>query len=135
MSTTDISSILKNRGVELNPPASKDNLTVLSNFVGCSVNETLVEIYLQFNGFQNLDYKSQVWFWPIERVLKMASLSTEFNNNRYFAFGDVILESDYIMFSPELSKAPVTLFFEQKELASSLEEFFMSLALGKFDFL
>lgn len=133
---TRISSALKSRDVQLNPSANKDDLLALSSGLTCSLNETLREIYLQFNGFQNLDYKSQVWFWPIERVLEMSSLlSTDKDNNRYFAFGDLMLESDYIMISPGVSTSPVILLYEQKEIAPSLEEFFVSLIAGNFDFL
>lgn len=134
MQAAMIRTALETRGAELGIPATDQNLTRLERELQLTLHEELRDLYLQFDGFSPYDHKSQTMLWPLERIVKEKDLAHEVSGVRFFAIGDLLIDSDFLV-SPLSSEGPVVLLYEQRRLAPSVTAFLEKLASGKFDFL
>ncbi|GGF22701.1 hypothetical protein GCM10011611_30960 [Aliidongia dinghuensis] len=135
MDVRTVQSALLARGVKLAPPASKADLDRLGQLIGPRTDGALFELYSTFNGFEDYDRKSQIFIWPIARVLQERDLDTTVAGAKYVAFGDVMIDSDFLILCSESSERPIYLRHEQREMAESLLDFLKRLTDGAFDFL
>lgn len=132
---TAIASGLEARGVELGKQVTDQNLERFQAEMALSLDGFFRQIYLKFNGFVRPDSKSEISLWPLARVLESRSMSFEVNRGRYFAIGDLLIDSDFLMFCLEKEASPVVLLHEKRELAPTASAFFQRLVSGRFDFL
>lgn len=89
---------LKQRGVELAPLLSPEEWSkMISNMPGDIVIGAK-EIYSDFNGFDQYDYKSQMRLWTLKEIIdKNNEIKTSYSSS-YFLIGDVMIESNYILY-------------------------------------
>lgn len=130
-----IANELKARGVELGKPVSDQQLKQFEAEMALSLDGQVRQIYLKFNGFMRPDPKSEIFLWPLARILESRSMSFEVGQERYFAVGDLLIDSDFIMCCLQKETSPVVLLYEKRELAPSASAFFQRLISGNFDFL
>jgi SMI1/KNR4 family protein SUKH-1 len=134
MKLAGLRTALEARSVELRPPASEQSVRQLERELQLTLNETLRELYLQFDGFASCDSKSQMMLWPLERIVEEKELSQVGPEGRVFAIGDFLIDSDFLM-SPLSVRGPVSLLEERRTLAPSVEAFLVKLTGKEFDFL
>ena len=135
MDVLKVQAALLARGVKLAPPASKADLDRLGQLTGPRTDGALSKIYATFNGFEDYDKKSQICMWPIARILEQRDLATTIAGVDYAAFGDFMIDSDFLVLCPEDVTRPIYLLHEHREMAASILDFLEQLAGGKFDFL
>ncbi len=135
MDVLSVQSALLARGVKLSPPATKTDLERLGRFAGSHANKSLFEIYSVFDGFEEYDRKSQILIWPIHKVIQMENVASTIDGEKYIAFGDVMIESDFLMVGADNGNLPVRLLHEGREMAVSMLDFLKGLSDGRFDFL
>jgi hypothetical protein len=125
--------MLEARGVELGPPADNSTLAQYEARLGGAFDPYLREIYLEFNGYASHDSNSHLSLWPLERILANSKLSSTHKKPGYLAFGDFLMDSDFLMANFYNSNSPVFFLYENRVLASTIPLFLQELALGKFD--
>lgn len=125
---------LEAKGVELGKPATDQSLMRLERELQLTLHHELRNLYLQFDGFSSYDHKSQMMLWPLERIVEEKALAHEASGVRFFAIGDFLIDTDFLI-SPLSSEGPVVLLYEQRRLAPSVTAFLEKLTSGKFDFL
>jgi len=134
MQIIDTTAALKARGTMLAPPASAAALQAFIRTEDGDIDKNILEIYSQFDGFNGQDHGSQISIWPINRVISESGLKEVFQDSEYAAVGDLLVDSDFIMWCLTNSELPVYLLHERRELAGSVGDFFRKLIAGQFDF-
>jgi len=86
----------KSEGVKINSAASIDEITLAETSLGFKFPEDFKELYLQINGFKDLDWQEHMfYFWPLERIVKEFTDSPDKN---FIGFCDFLIASHYIGF-------------------------------------
>jgi hypothetical protein len=134
MNSTAIQTALRARGVGLGDATTELRLNKFEEDMGLSLALFFRALYLQFDGFVMCDEKSQISLWPLERVLQNRSLAVRIEEDRFFAMGDVLVDSEFLMFCFEKEATPVFLLYEKRELARTATAFFQKFISGDFDF-
>jgi len=135
MDPMKIQAALGARRVELADAAITEELAQFEAQLGLKLDSDLRQLYLGFDGFLSYDRGSQMALWSLERVADEQSLSCERKSERYFAVGDFLIDSDFMMCCLADASFPVFLLCEGRELAASFAEFLEKLVHGDFDFL
>lgn len=133
MQVKDVKAALLARGTMLFPPAGSVELEELSHAEKAGVDKAILDIFSEFNGFKQEDQKSQICVWPIARILGDDIVEDAASDANYVAFGDIMLDSDFIMWCTSDATLPVYLLHERRQLASSVISFFEKLAAGGYD--
>jgi hypothetical protein len=131
---TTIRFKLEARGVKPGDPIAGHCLRRFESEAELSLNENLVSMYENFNGFLTCDEWSQIFLWPLERILEYASITVRVADHTFYPIGDLLIDSDFIMCSLE-KRSDVFLLHEERQLASDVPEFLENLVRGAFDFL
>jgi hypothetical protein len=92
-------------------------------------------LFLEFDGFVSYDVKSNFSLWSLTNILAMQELSTRISGDRYFAIGDFLINSDFIMCCLERESAYVFFRYEGTELSTTGSDFMKKLINGDFDIL
>ena len=135
MTANEIKLALETRGARLARPPSAEELSSLLSIKDFDKNPLIKELYSAFDGFVSADKRSQIFMWPISRVLEERKSGVVINGRSYFPFGDWMVYSDLIMWCPENKNAPVLLLYERRTMGSSIGDFFDNFVGGKFDFI
>jgi hypothetical protein len=129
-----ILTALETRRVEVGNPTGDQYLKQFEEEMALSLDTFFRQMYSQFNGFATCDDKSQIFLWPLEVILQNRSLSVQVERKKYFAIGDLLIDSDFVMCCLEIESAPIFLLYEKRELAPTASTFFDRFVLGEFDF-
>jgi len=97
MEALQLHAALLARGTQLSPPASQAALREFADVEGIQSGEYIAKIYSIFKGFKNYDQRSQINLWSIERIFQEKVLESVFEGEKYSAFGDFLVEADFIM--------------------------------------
>jgi hypothetical protein len=119
------------RGCIIGSPADTSVLVQLEKKINCPIHSDIKDIYNLFNGIQSYDEKSLISIWSIEEIL--AFKPEHRLRDCYFPFGDIMFNSEIIScssFSPHL---PVVSMESDREIASSLYNFWDGFVSGRFD--
>jgi hypothetical protein len=122
---------LVDHDVRLRPPAPASELRALQSAYQGRVSVDLMQLYEAFDGCDQGDFELDSFFsiWPIEAGLAHAN---ERGLEHEFAFGDVDLAADVVLFSMLPSVAPVRWHGGMLPSAESLGAFFATLTSGHF---
>lgn len=133
-SVSDIKLALANRGVVLRQPAQEESITRLREFFP-ELSESFFQIFVQFDGFESgqIDGASAITIWEIDRIISVAN-SSDIDRNEYIAFGDFMMDSEYICCLPASLDEPVFLDESREPLADSYFDFWKKLCSGELDF-
>jgi len=134
MEALQVQTALLARETKLSPPASQAELTRLASVGEGKVDKYILDLYSTFNGFEGCDQKSQISLWSIDRIVQEKSLESKMDDKIYAVFGDLLIDSDFVMWCPNNANLPVYLLHERRELAASVADFLEKLAVGGFDF-
>jgi hypothetical protein len=132
---TAIRNVFENRGVQLRAPVDERHLSQFEQQTAVRLHPFFRHVYLEFDGFASCDDKNQIFLWPLGRILENRGLSQRFEQGEYFAIGDFLIDSDFVMCSLVKEAAPVIFLYEKRTLAPTASVFFRRLASGDFDFL
>lgn len=132
MEALRVQAALLARKTKLSPPVSQAEL---ANVGEAKVDRYISDLYSTFNGFEGCDQKSQISIWSADRIIQEKSLRLKVDEKIYAAFGDLLIDSDFIMWCPCDASMPVYLLYERRELAKSVSDFFDKLTNGAFDLL
>jgi hypothetical protein len=135
MDPMKIWAALEARRVELADAATTEELAQFEAQLGLKLDSELRQFYLSFDGFPSYDRSSQMALWSLKRMAQEQSLSCAKKSERYFAVGDFLIDSDFLMCCLTDASFPVFLLYEGRELAASFAEFLEKLVRGDFDFL
>jgi hypothetical protein len=130
-----IANRLEAKGIELGKPASEEDLELFEAEMALILDVFFRQIYLKFNGFMSPDGKSMISLWPLARILKEREMSIVVEQERCFAIGDFMIDSDFLMCRLTREAAPIFFQCEQSELAPTASIFFSKLISGDFDFM
>lgn len=133
-SVFEVKLALENRGALLRRPAQEDRIAHLHNMFP-KLAEPFFDIFRQFDGFQSgqIDGSSVITIWEIDRVISTAS-SLDNVRGDHVAFGDFMMDSEYICCSSKSLEKPVFLDESGEMLATSYFEFWRMLCSGELDF-
>ena len=134
LSPKEIRNALLSKGVELGRPITDIQLTEVERELHVSLNPYLTELYREFNGFRSYYQDNHISIWSSERIVNLKSMSVVVDEERYFAIGDLLIDSDFVMCSLERKEAPVFLLNENKCLSPTVDGFFEKFLHGDFDF-
>lgn len=134
-SNLDLDKIVNNfiqRGVNLSPPASWQELASLDRFMKYKVDTSVKRLYLTFNGFRNMDFdlRSEIRLWPITEILSSSANAVEDK----VVFADFSLGSQLYMCNFSKRICPVTDMDTGTEVSPSLIDFAKMVSEGHFDF-
>jgi hypothetical protein len=132
LAPTDIRIALEIRGVQLGTPADEESLQKLERDFAISLDPYYRTLYSKFNGFRSLDDRSLIFLWPLERIIEHKDLSVQEDRKRYFAIGDILIDSEFIMCCLEQAFEPMFLLYEKRRLVPT-SIFLERLAFGEFD--
>jgi hypothetical protein len=120
------------RGVNINPPASWEDLAALDLCIGFKTDISIKRLYLVFNGFQDMDFDpgSEICFWPISEILR----SRKNVNDNQVVFADFSLCSHLYMCDFRKGTSPVIDRELGAEVSPSFIDFARSVSEGTFDF-
>jgi len=130
-----IADKLDAKGVELGKPASEEDLKQFETEMALILDSYFRQIYLRFNGFVVPDHKSMISLWPLARILEEKEMYLVVGQERCFAIGDFMIDSDFLMCRLTREAAPVFFQCEKSELAPTASIFFSKLISGDFDFM
>ncbi|MDB5361155.1 MAG: hypothetical protein JWO51_2452 [Rhodospirillales bacterium] len=133
MEALRVKAALLARKTKLSPPVSQAELANLANVGEAKLDRYISDLYSTFNGFEGCDQKSQISLWSTDRVVQEKSLKSKVDEKIYAAFGDLLIDSDFIMWCPCDASMPVYLLYERRELAKSVSDFLEKLTSGAFD--
>lgn len=134
MEAIRVQAALLARGTKLSPPASQAELRNLANVGKEETDRYILNIYSVFDGFESHDQKSQISIWSIDEIFRKIDLNSTIGSDAYVAFGDILVDSDFIMWCPSNANLPVYLLYERREIAISVSSFLEKLGAGAFDF-
>jgi hypothetical protein len=89
------------------------------------------KLYSEFNGYSH-DNNNHVDLWSLERIAEELPMSITTEEGRFFALGDVLIDSDLLMANLHDSNARVFYLYEKRVIASNMPEWVAKLASGKF---
>jgi hypothetical protein len=125
---------LKDRGIELNPPVRDSDFELVRNKLSIEPGADFKSVYGSFNGFLAHDEASMLMLWDINQIVSSRDLYNRSSTRSHvIPIGDYFIDSDIIMASISDESEKVSLLFENRELAGSIEEFVSLLAAGAFD--
>lgn len=130
---TTIRLALENKGVPLGNPAAEAEIFRFNTRISHHIDPFFKRMYREFNGFSCYDQHNYIYLWPLSRINKHFNPRIELNGNIYFMAGDLLMDSDTIMFCFSNASVPIFLLHEQRVLAPTAREFYMKLADGGFD--
>jgi hypothetical protein len=128
---TDIRIALETSGVQLGTPADEEPLR--ERDFAISLDRYCRELYSEFNGFKSYDNRCHIFLWPLDRIIEHKDLSVQEDGKRYFAIGDILIDSDFIMCCLEQDFEPMFLLYEKRRL-EPISIFIERLVFGEFDF-
>lgn len=124
-----IRDALAARGTALADPANEQDLQRFEGAFCVPLNAYAQHLYLTFNGFSASDERSQIHLWPLQEVLDKKPLRAEIGAQLYFAAGDFLIDSDFVMFPCETEASPVVYLYERRPIAADVPTFFEKLIL------
>ena len=125
---------LRAKGVELREPASAEELKQFEHDMGLTLDPFFRSLYSQFNGFMSADGDNSIELWPLERIQQEREESLEKGGERYFAFGDVMINAYYLMCCLARETAPIFYGGVEIEEAPTASKFFAKFIAGDYDF-
>jgi hypothetical protein len=131
---TEIRVALERRGTELGKPVDEQRLKSAERQLRVSLAQFCKCIYSEFNGIRTYDNRSHISLWPLARIIEQQKLSIMVDDRTYFAMGDILIDSDFVMCCLEDESAPLFLLYENRELAPTARAFFERLVSGGLDF-
>lgn len=134
MDPTALAHQLEVNGVDLNEPASDEQLKQFEEEMGITLDGFFRKVYLKFNGFFLADDRNHIELWPLVRILEKREDSVEKEQEQYFAIGDFMMDADFLMCCLTREAAPIFYLHEKTELAPTASKFFAKLISGDFDF-
>jgi hypothetical protein len=134
LSPKEIRNALLSKGVELGRPITDIQLTEVERELHVSLNPYLTELYREFNGFRSYYQDNHISIWSSERIVNLKSMSVVVDEERYFAIGDLLIDSDFVMCSLERKEAPVFLLYDKRCRSPTVDGFFDKFLHGDFDF-
>ena len=134
MDAKEVRTALEAKGVKLGVPAGSENLKQFESSMQLTMDRYLRQIYAEFDGFTSYDERSQIILWPLDRILQCRSMSLEKRGEKYFAVGDFLIDSDFLMCCLQRESAPIFFLYEEREVATAASEFFRMFISGEFDF-
>jgi hypothetical protein len=113
----------KSKGVELNAPAPLEEQRSLEKIIDSALPHDIREFYSAANGMRdNAIDEWSVSFWSIAKMCREFDVVGR-ENQRWIAFGDVLLNSWFFRFCPDQSRTRV--FVEStQEVFDTLDKFF-----------
>ena len=130
-----IANKLEAKGVELGKPASEEALKQFETEMTLILDAFFRQIYSRFDGFISPDDKSMISLWPLARILDEREMSLVVEQERCFAIGDFMIDSDFLMCCLTREAAPIFFQCEKSELAPTASIFYSKLISGDFDFM
>ena len=93
---SNIRSQWEAENIKLNPPATIESITEAENAIGFEFPSDFKSLYLKINGFNNWDWRSNMFsLWPIHRIVE-EYLQDE--NKNFVGFCDYLINSHQIGF-------------------------------------
>ena len=134
MIATNIRTMLEDRGVRLRPGLSAVQLRALLDRFGSEVDQSILRMYAQFDGFEELDFASFHMVWPSSQIAPFAPMFDGISNfNIPCAWGDWLIDSDVLIFDLTDARKPVYFGYEKKIIATNLTDYYLRLAGGEYD--
>ena len=98
--------------------------------MGLTLDPFFRRIYSQFNGLYDGDY--DIRLWPLAEIRQERGAAVERGRERYFAIGDFMIDSDFLMCCLTREAAPIFYLHANEELAPTGSEFFAKLIAGDY---
>jgi hypothetical protein len=125
---------LEARGTKLERPLNDRDLKSFERELGLSLDQYFRQLYSSFDGFLACDKNTQLSF-STKRILENRGLSIGIDDEKYYAVGDLLIDSDFLMCCLEKENRPIFLLYEKRKLAPSASIFFSKFIAGEFDFM
>ena len=126
---SDAIALLKEKGVIPGLGATERDLDEIVRMTGNRIGKDFLHVYSHMNGF-SYDSRSYLRLWSLKQILEEQS----FDEPEYIIIGDFLIESDYITVEIREDPANVHLLHDGRLMASSVHEFIVAIASGRFDF-
>jgi hypothetical protein len=133
--TLDAATIAKElaaRDVDLNAPASAEEVKQFEQDMGLTLDPFFRSIYLQFNGFFNGYDVFELW--PLAQILQERAECPERERDGYFAIGDFMIHAEFLMCCLTREAAPIFFLHANEELAPTASELFAKFAAGDYGY-
>jgi hypothetical protein len=74
---------------------------------------------------------NDIELWPLERILQHREYAVERGRERYFAIGDFMIDSDFLMCCLTREATPIFYLHANEELAPTASKLFAKLVIGR----
>src|SRR5262249_44351855 len=125
--TNDAATIAKKlavNGEDLREPASAEEVKQFEQDMSLTLDPCFRKLYLQFNGFMSPSGDNDIELWSLERIRQERGYAIERGRERYFAIGDFMIDSDFLMCCLTREAAPIFYLHTNEELAPTASKFF-----------
>jgi hypothetical protein len=132
-----IEEALVARGVELQEPASHDEIEYFEMKSGIKLPNILRTMFMKFNGYLIPDPMCYINLWSLRKIASEIKLVEKRDDKVFLPFGDFLIESEIYFFNINDEMSFVYIFDDNLgkygKISDSLEDFFECVLSGKFD--